>query len=309
MSLPRHFIKGATYLITRRCTQRQFLLRPSKGVNEILRFCLATAAESFGIRLHAYVFMSDHYHLIATDVDGRLLAFVHWLNTHIAKCLNAHHERAENLFDNRQPHVIPIATPADVLEKIVYVLANPVAAGLVARGEQWPGVRSAARDFGRKICAQKPRAFFRREGAVEDTAQFELEVPPGFEDLTPRSFRRRLQGAIDDREAELRAKVRAEGRRFLGAKGVRATSPFDSPRAPAERGGRVPKLVCKDPDLRETLLDRMKAFVLRYREAVEEYCSGRRRVTFPAGTYWMRVHFGVSCERGWSGWRIRAGSV
>ncbi len=309
MSLPRHFVKGATYLITRRCTQRQFLLRPSKRVNEILRFCLATAAESFGIRLHAFVFMSDHYHLVATDVDGHLLAFVHWLNTHISKCLNAHHRRAENLFDNRQTHVIPIATAGDVLEKIVYVLANPVAAGLVSHGERWPGLRSAVEDFGRTIRARKPRTFFRRRGAVEDKAKVEQEVPPGFEHLTPRAFRRRLEEAVEAREAELRAKVRRAGRSFLGVKGVRATSPFDSPRTPAERGGRVPRLVCKDPELRQTLLERLKAFVLSYREALEEYCSGVQEVTFPAGTYWMRVHFGVSCERSTPGWRVRAGSV
>jgi len=309
MSLPRHFVKGATYLITRRSTQRQFLLRPSRRVNEILSFCLAAAAERYAVRVHAFVFMSDHYHLVATDRGGRLLDFVHWLNTHISKCLNSHHRRSENLFDNRQAHVIPIATAGDVLEKIVYVLANPVAAALVPRGDRWPGVRSAADDFGRTIRAHKPQTFFRAEGAVEDTARFELEVPPGFEDLTPRRFRRRVAEALARREAELRAQVRQAGRRFLGAKGVRATSPFDSPRTPAETGGRVPKLVCKDPELRETLLERLEAFVLGYREALEEYCRGRRRVTFPAGTYWMRVHFGVSCERTWPGWKVRAQST
>jgi REP element-mobilizing transposase RayT len=306
MSQPRQFFKGVTYLITRRCTQRQFLLRPSKKVNEILLFCLAAAAEKFGTRVHAFVFMSNHYHLVVTDPHGRLDAFLHWLNTHISRSLNAFHGRSENLFDTRQTNVVPVVTAADVLEKIVYVLANPVAAALVSGGDLWPGVRSAPEDYGRTLRAHKPRAFFRKEGAVEDVAQFELEVPPGFEDLTPRRFRRRLQEAVEDREAELRARVRVEGRRFLGARAVRAVSPFDSPRTPAEVGARVPRLACKDPELRQTLLARMKAFARRYREALAEHCAGKRRVVFPAGTCWMRVHFGVSCERGVPGWRIRA---
>ena len=309
MSQPRHIIKGATYLITRRCTQRQFLLRPSKRVNDILFFCLATAAHKFGIRIHAFVFLSNHYHLLATDVDGRLLDFLHWLNTHISQCLNAHLGRAENLFDSRQTHLALVATPADALEKIVYVLANPVAAALVPKGDLWPGVRSAAQDYGRTLRAHKPRAFFRTDGAVDDVARFELEVPPGFEDLTPRRFRRRLEEALQEREAELRAKVRAKGLAFLGARGVRAVSPFDSPRTPAETGGRVPRLICKDPELRQTLLARLKSFLLSYREALEEYCSGEQEVMFPAGTYWMRVHFGVSCERALPSWRIRAAAL
>jgi hypothetical protein len=36
MSLPRPVIAGETILITRRCTQRQFLLRPSSAVNGII---------------------------------------------------------------------------------------------------------------------------------------------------------------------------------------------------------------------------------------------------------------------------------
>jgi len=48
MSLPRPVIAGETILITRRCTQRQFLLRPSSAVNGLIGYCLAVAAERYG---------------------------------------------------------------------------------------------------------------------------------------------------------------------------------------------------------------------------------------------------------------------
>jgi hypothetical protein len=35
MTAPREIIPGTTYLVTRRCTQRQFLLRPSRGTNQV----------------------------------------------------------------------------------------------------------------------------------------------------------------------------------------------------------------------------------------------------------------------------------
>ena len=49
MTAPRQVIPGSPYLVTRRCTQRQLLLRPDPIVNQVLRFCLAVAAERHGI--------------------------------------------------------------------------------------------------------------------------------------------------------------------------------------------------------------------------------------------------------------------
>jgi REP element-mobilizing transposase RayT len=60
MTAPRQYLRGATYLLTRRCFQRHFFLRPSKRTNEAFRFVLAVAAGRYGIRLHAYCVLSNH---------------------------------------------------------------------------------------------------------------------------------------------------------------------------------------------------------------------------------------------------------
>ncbi|MBK6848690.1 MAG: hypothetical protein IPG96_14555 [Proteobacteria bacterium] len=62
MSLPRPVIAGETLLVTRRCVQRQFLLRPSATVNGIIGYCLAVAAERYGVRVHAFCVLSNHLH-------------------------------------------------------------------------------------------------------------------------------------------------------------------------------------------------------------------------------------------------------
>ncbi|MCK5797667.1 MAG: transposase [Deltaproteobacteria bacterium] len=85
MTKPRPIEKGATYLLTRRCFQRQFLLAPSALTNQIVTYCLGIAAERYGIDLHAFCFMSTHYHLVATDPRGELPEFMRWLNEFIAK--------------------------------------------------------------------------------------------------------------------------------------------------------------------------------------------------------------------------------
>jgi REP element-mobilizing transposase RayT len=50
-------------MITRRCSERRFFLRPDALVTQIFLYCLGTAAAMFGVQLHAFVAMSNHYHL------------------------------------------------------------------------------------------------------------------------------------------------------------------------------------------------------------------------------------------------------
>jgi len=61
MSRPRQIVPGATVFVTRRCTQRQFLLKPSRLVNQVFLYCLAYAAARHGILVHAFIVMSNHF--------------------------------------------------------------------------------------------------------------------------------------------------------------------------------------------------------------------------------------------------------
>ena len=49
MSFPRQVLPGTTYMITRRCAQRQFLMRPDPETNNAFIYCLAEAAARFEI--------------------------------------------------------------------------------------------------------------------------------------------------------------------------------------------------------------------------------------------------------------------
>ena len=57
-------------LITRRVFARFFLFRPDPEMNQAFLYCLAVAAEKFGIIVHAACLMSTHLHLVITDVRG-----------------------------------------------------------------------------------------------------------------------------------------------------------------------------------------------------------------------------------------------
>ncbi|MCK5797241.1 MAG: transposase [Deltaproteobacteria bacterium] len=179
MSKPRPIEKGATYLLTRRCFQRQFLLVPSALTNQIVTYCLGIATERYGIDVHAFCFMSTHYHIVATDPRGELPEFMRWLNEFIAKSMNARYGRWESFWAPQSYSAVKLVERNDILAKIVYTLQNPVSAGLVAKTDHWPGACSRPDDMlGAIRTIERPKVFFREDGALPATATLRLSSPP-----------------------------------------------------------------------------------------------------------------------------------
>lgn len=296
MSQPRQVLPGITYLVSRRCAQRQFLLRPSREVNHIFQFCLAVAAERTGIRLHAYCVLSNHYHLVLTDPGGTLPEFMHWLNEYVAKSINALLGRWEAVWAPGSYSSVRQVDSAAVVKALVYAYTNPVEAGLVRRARDWPGAHSLPsqmtappREFRRSV------GFFRDKGPVPASARLELSVPPALAqecDDAPRQ----LERAVRAREKELQQRAQAEGWRFLGRRKVLRQAPGGRPRNAEPRRGLDPQVACRDKWKRIEVLQRLQQFVAAYREARRRYVDGATDVAFPAGTYWLRVRLGVQCS-------------
>src|SRR5690606_4413336 len=76
MSRARQVLAGQFYLLTRRCTQRQFLLRPDEETNNAFIYCLGEAAKRFDIAVVLPTAESNHHHTVIYDVHGNLPAFM-----------------------------------------------------------------------------------------------------------------------------------------------------------------------------------------------------------------------------------------
>ena len=76
MSRPRQVLPGNFYLLTRSCTQRQFLLRPDDVTNNAFVYCLGEAAQRFEIDIMLTTAMSNHHHTVLFDRHGRYPQFV-----------------------------------------------------------------------------------------------------------------------------------------------------------------------------------------------------------------------------------------
>jgi REP element-mobilizing transposase RayT len=290
MTAPRQVLAGTTYLVTRRCAQRQFLLRPSKTTNEVFLFLLAVAAQRFGIQIHAFCVLSNHFHLVVTDPHARLPAFHQFLDALVARAINASVGRWEAFWAPNSYSAVALASASDILDKAAYVLANPAAAGLVRSGRMWPGLWSGPeRVGGESYEVSRPKHFFDAKGALPEKATLQLTRPPGF---TDEEFRDELTARLADREAQAARDVRGD---FLGAARVVRQKPTDQPRAGEPRRTMKPHVAARDKWKRIEALGRLVEFLRSYRAAWSERREGNADAIFPCGTYLLRVAHGVPC--------------
>jgi len=289
MTAPRQVLRFATYLVTRRCAQRQFFLKPSRTTNATFLYLLAVAARRFHIQVHAFCVLSNHFHLVLTDPHALLPAFHQFLDALVARAVNASLGRWESFWAPSSYSAVRLVDAEDILDKTAYTLANPVAAGLVRSGRQWPGLWSAPeRVGGEGYKAKRPKDFFDPKGCLPEQEVLELTPPPGFES---EEFRERLTAALAEREQDA---VRERGS-FLGVERVLAQEPTGRPRSGEVRRGLNPRVAARDKWKRIEALGRLVDFLRSYRAAWKARQAGQTGVTFPLGTYLLRVLHQVPC--------------
>lgn len=294
MSRPRQVLPGTIYLVTRRCARREFLLRPSTITNGIIRYVLALAALRTGVVINAFCVMSNHLHIVLTDTYANLPAFMQYVNSLVGRAVNLSLGREESFWAPNTYSAVALQTPEDVIDKVAYVLANPVAAGLVPRGRDWPGLWSDPESIGGDaVDAARPTVFFDPDGPMPACVQLRLRRPEGF--ASAQEFDSRLREALGRLEEQAAHDLRAEKRSFLGVRGVMAQAPFERATSREPRCALKPRIACRDKWKRIEALSRLAAFLEDYRAALAAWRRGLRDVLFPAGTYHLcRLH-GARC--------------
>ena len=296
MTLPRRIIEGKTYMVTRRCTQRTFLLAPSRHVNHVFEYSMAYAAEKYDIALHAFVVMSNHFHMLLTDKYANLPKFMHSLDRTVAAAMNSKYGRWENFWAPGSYSMQELRTYKDVIYKLEYILLNPVRARLVQRPGHWPGLTSVNIGFGEKRTVKRPDWFFNKKGKLPKEVTWRLVKPPMFRRTRCRDLDQEVRERVERRAKELVKEVRAKGGKFLGKKKVLKIRPLSRPWTRERRRGLSPRVSAKAKEERLKALSDLYEFHRKYRKALKRWLSGDRKVVFPCGTYKMRVFFHVACE-------------
>jgi putative transposase len=271
-------------MLTRRCTQRQFLLRPDAETNKAFIYCLGDAAQRFEIDVILPIAESNHHHTVFYDPHGRFPQFVEHFHKMLARCMNARWGRWENLWAAEEPCVTRLLDRAAVIDKLVYAASNPVKDLLVERAVQWPGTNGYRQLLHRKpMRAHRPPWFFSEDGTMPEEITLELVIPAV---LGPaEALIAEVRAGVEAVEHEMRAHRAKTGAGIVGRKRVLEQDWRSSPTSIEPRRTLRPRFA-GGVDVRIPALLVYRAFLAEYRDARECWQTGGTAL-FPPGTYWL----------------------
>lgn len=299
MTHPRMSVPGATYLVTRTTVMSLFLLTPSKTVNQIMEYCIARAARTYGVLIHAVSVESNHFHLVVTDTRGCVSDFMQELNRSAARCLLEHYRdrfprrRLDAVWSHAQSFSATLLlTPNAILDKIVYTLTNPVKDGLVRDYRKWPGFNTRPSDWkDRARIARRPSVYFKK---TPEEISYAVCAPSQLGDSIEHAVAA-VELYIRNAQQQAAVELAAERRAAIGVNAVLATNPLDAPTTPRPIGKLNPTLAAGgDHDALINAKRALKLFRLAYRAAWEEF-KVKACATFPGGTLLMRTRFRQAC--------------
>ena len=133
--LPRLDLPNATYFVTVTTSERKRWFSRRACAELLCRLICAERGRSF--LLHAFVVMPDHYHMLATLLDGhRIPSVMGRINSLSARRLNAIISRRGTVWSRRfYDHVV--RNEDDFGECFSYIHDNPRASGIVASGSEY----------------------------------------------------------------------------------------------------------------------------------------------------------------------------
>jgi len=115
---------GGWYHITARGNERKLIYRDDRDCTHFLEL-LAQMVERFNVRLHAYVLMGNHYHLLLELREANLSRAVQWLNVSYSVWFNRRHSRTGHLLQGRFKSVL-VSREEWGLRLSRYIHLNPV---------------------------------------------------------------------------------------------------------------------------------------------------------------------------------------
>jgi putative transposase len=300
MTQPRCVLRGSTVMVTRRTLRRYHLFRPDPAIRQLYLYTLAVCAQEFGVLIHGVTLMSTHEHLVLTDPQRRLPDFLRRLHRLVSLGTKVLRNWEGPTWDHERSSVVRLITNAAVIEKLAYVAANPVKAGLVVRARDWPGIVALPHELGRRtFVVERPAGFFNPDNPKWPArVALKLTLPPALErSYEPDVIREAVAGELDRQEKSARSEWRAQGRRVLGPKRVRRLSPFCRATSVEPLRGRDPTFAVGRGQRRIffEVAAQVRAFRRAYRAALEQWRAGLRTVVFPQGTWEMcRAHGAIA---------------
>ena len=129
--LPRYVLPGQPQHIIQRGNNRQAIFTRDEDF-QFFRDALVLAAKQHGLAVHAYVWMTNHIHLLATPENERSISHVFQsVGRKYVQYFNHTYGRTGTLWEGRYRATV-VDSDAYLLKLMRYIELNPVRAGMVA---------------------------------------------------------------------------------------------------------------------------------------------------------------------------------
>ena len=262
---------------------------------------LGRSKRLFPVRLHGFVFLSNHYHLLLSVENAQQLArFMNYLNSNLAREAGRLHGWGEKFWGRRyQAIVISEEEPAQV-NRLRYLLSHGCKEGLIASPGDWPGAQCVDAlttgqpleglwfDRTREYAARaRGEEFHQLEYATQEN--FRLSPLPCWRHLSEKKYRHAIGELIQGIEAETTGRHSRKGTQPLGVKAIVAQDPHDRPRKLKKAW--APAFHAATKAARQELVEAYGWFLEAYRAAAKSLRRGDARVIFPEGSFPPRLPF------------------
>jgi putative transposase len=135
--LARLTVPGYPHHVIQRGNNRQAIFFGTQDYKFLLEL-LYEHAKRFAVALHAYVLMSNHFHLLATpDEQDSLPKMMQAVGRTYVRYFNDAHTRSGTLWEGRYKSTL-IQTDRYLLACMAYIDLNPVRAGMVPAAQDYP---------------------------------------------------------------------------------------------------------------------------------------------------------------------------
>ena len=271
----RLFEPDGIYFVTGRCLQARLLMRPSERVNDIVGGVLAQAVHHLEVEVFAFVFLSNHFHMLIRSRENRIPAFMQFLRSNIARKVGYLVDWRGKFWDRRYDSE-PVLDDDALIGRLRYILAHGVKEGLIDQCADWPGLTCLP-----ELAHGRMRQFSWTGRSSLEGCELSLAVLPCWEAMSSERRCRTVRQLVLDVEAE--AHVSRRGTPVMGVRRILRQDPHDRPRRPR----REPRPVCHATTqaAHNAYVAKYRAFAEAYRVASEAYRAGTVDVEFPLYAY------------------------
>jgi Transposase IS200 like len=286
--------------VTTRTDHGAFLMTPTEAVKDVILGVIGRAQAMYGMVIHGFGFLSNHYHFLCSPADTKQQAqFFAFVNANIAKEVKRLVGWTGAHFWSRRYQAIVVSTEVEAqLNRLEYLLAQGTKEHLVERPSDWPGAhvarallegtelrgtwfdRAGFYNAQRRRRADDPEV---DERPFKQVYTIKLTPLPCLAGMAPEKQRETIQDLLERIASKVDQERQNYGITVAGAAQLQQqdieSRPLKRKRSPA------PLFHAFAKSVREQLRSAYRLFSIAFREAADKLKAGIANVRFPPGCY------------------------